>query len=498
VHLAVRLTFAYTKTTAPNQNVMKTPLEESPSLLSTHTLPSNATHRAAARSAARPNANASSTLIEFPGTARAQRPAWRKELSERVREIQERRAREAMGDDATQSDSYTTLDHESAAAQGLGLVPPSPTPPAAERQLNPIVVAALARVERARQTPPPLPPPSPALPSPPQPSAATTLAVAAPSPINTETDAQTPKLDAPDAPNSAPASNDSAAFVAKTVDTAPATREVKPHLTKTPTTLGGVDINSPAYLKYKQEEAARAQAKRLAAKQNSGVQTRVTPPASASLATRSEHTKSLTPRPQGGTDTADRTVQITAVRVDATATASPAADARAATRRVNAQVLDDAMLARLDAEEAAAETARRRKSQDDYAPFTARLTAGVIDVISVIFLSSPIAAALELAYGNWSDTRTMMTMTISVITITFLYITAATALAGRTWGMALVNLRAVDVESGMIPTTSQAIRRGAGYVVSLVIFGLGLLYALIDPERRGAHDHFSGTVVVRE
>jgi len=472
---------------------MKTPLEESPSLLSTHTLPSNAPHRAAARSPARQTATASSTLIEFPGSARAQRPAWRKELSERVREIQERRAREAMGDDANQSASYAMLDHESA-AQGLGLVPPSPTPPVEERQLNPIVVAALARVERARQTQPPPPPPLPSLPPP---SAATTLA-AAPSPINTEIPGQTHKRDAPAAAaNSTPASNDSAVPVAKTVDTAPASREMKPHLTTTITTLGGVDINSPAYLKHKREEEARAQAKRLAAKQTSGVQTRVIPPAPDRLTAGSEHTKSPTPRPRAETDAAARASKP-AVRVDAPGTTSPAADAHAATRRVNAQVLDDAMLARLESEEAAAETARRRKSQDDYAPFTARLAAGVIDVISVIFLSSPIAAALELAYGNWSDSRTMLTMTISAITITFLYVTAATALAGRTWGMALVNLRAVDVESGMIPTTSQAVRRGAGYVVSLVLFGLGLLYALIDPERRGAHDHFSGTVVVRE
>src|SRR5215210_728252 len=39
------------------------------------------------------NAN-SSTLIEFPGVNR-NRPAWRKELSERFREIQQRRSRDA-------------------------------------------------------------------------------------------------------------------------------------------------------------------------------------------------------------------------------------------------------------------------------------------------------------------------------------------------------------------------------------------------------------------
>src|SRR5262245_21377787 len=35
-----------------------------------------------------------STLIEFPGVSRSSVPEWRKELSVRVREVQERRARE--------------------------------------------------------------------------------------------------------------------------------------------------------------------------------------------------------------------------------------------------------------------------------------------------------------------------------------------------------------------------------------------------------------------
>jgi len=41
------------------------------------------------------HAEKKSTLIEFPGVARNSLPEWRKELSERVREVQEKRAREA-------------------------------------------------------------------------------------------------------------------------------------------------------------------------------------------------------------------------------------------------------------------------------------------------------------------------------------------------------------------------------------------------------------------
>jgi hypothetical protein len=62
-----------------------------------------------------------STLIEFPGSLRTV-PEWRKQLSQRVREVQERRAREAA--------------EEAAAAQKAGLV--SCALPSAQLELVPI------------------------------------------------------------------------------------------------------------------------------------------------------------------------------------------------------------------------------------------------------------------------------------------------------------------------------------------------------------------------
>ena len=84
----------------------------------------------------------SSRLIEFPGTTRAV-PAWRKQLSQRVREVQERKAREAA--------------EELAAAQEAGLVScalPSGqlelVPDLEQPVMNPIVAKALERLDRAR------------------------------------------------------------------------------------------------------------------------------------------------------------------------------------------------------------------------------------------------------------------------------------------------------------------------------------------------------------
>ena len=88
-----------------------------------------------------------STLIEFPGVSRNSLPEWRKELSEKVREVQERRAREAAQEAAEAE--RRKLNAASNPPQ-LELLPPAQMP-----AINPLVAAALKRIERAHQTPPP-------------------------------------------------------------------------------------------------------------------------------------------------------------------------------------------------------------------------------------------------------------------------------------------------------------------------------------------------------
>jgi uncharacterized RDD family membrane protein YckC len=85
-----------------------------------------------------------STLIEFPGVARNSLPEWRKELSERVREVQERRAREAAREAA---EAERQRAEAATNPPQLELLPPTETP-----AMNPLVAAALKRIERAHQS----------------------------------------------------------------------------------------------------------------------------------------------------------------------------------------------------------------------------------------------------------------------------------------------------------------------------------------------------------
>ena len=86
------------------------------------------------------------SLIEFPGVNRSALPEWRKELGERVREAQEKRAQKAMIEAAEIEPLFSELQPKTAPM--LELLPQAETTP-----MNPLVVAALRRIERAHSQP---------------------------------------------------------------------------------------------------------------------------------------------------------------------------------------------------------------------------------------------------------------------------------------------------------------------------------------------------------
>lgn len=334
----------------------------------------------------------SSTLIEFPGAGRAARPLWRKELSERVREIQERRSREAAIEaQERQIQQKNELLEQRQTGTPLGLVP-KPDQPA----LNPLVVAALKRIERAQSNP-------------------------------TPTHARSGTRGA-------------------SVAVARVAREQ-------------FDINHEVDLRPSHVHATEPRHE--------------TVTADGQKETRRAHSLSVVQ---------SKTVVAESLPADDSSQAGPIFKSSIAQPILSQE---DRILA-------------PGEYYDDYAPLLHRMVAGLIDICVIIFASSPFAAIIELTNGNWKDERVVASMGGILLIIMFLYLTSSTSIGGRTWGMSLLSLRAVDVDSGLPPTTKQSVTRAFAYMVSLLTFGVGVLYALVDAEGRGVHDHISGTTVVRE
>lgn len=393
------------------------------------------------RSTQAPN---SSTLIEFPGVNR-NRPAWRKELSERFRQIQQKRAREADLDERTApptsaAQTTPTLDEVRAAARGraaesaskqLGLVP---TPD--EPELNPLVAAALARIERARVGA-----------SVARQGGSRGQAATAAARVVEEQPVETPEPFAPPPP---------------------------PLIVVQPKQLP----------KPEQPPAATGTA----------YAEEIVTPAAVAQTFATQTAVSL--EAEAVTDS----FKVPEVS-QAAAQSRPAleAETQAAARQPRhiSGVLDEFWLERQGIE-LLPKVEEKELTYDDRAPRLKRMAAAIFDLLFVAFLCAPFAAAIELSIGNWNDPRVSSSMGLIAALVLFLYYTCAVALASRTPGMRLCALQVVDARKACVPTTGQCARRALLYMLSLATGGLGLLYSLFDAEGRTVHDILSGTVVVRK
>lgn len=384
-------------------------------------------------------AGATSTLIEFPGAGR-NRPQWRKELSERVREIQQRRAMEAAreGEETAHAlegvAAHAEAAHDAATPQ-LGLVPP-PEP----QEMNPIVANALKRIERARQH-------------------------------QTSSPRQSARGGAATA----------AAVVRSPEESYHAATQSRPALDETQTHVPAESQSATQELLADETNAKPAEGAR-------ATNLVIVPPTPIAPSATSAASTTNAPSTNASSDTkaaADADALINEVL------------SKPRPRRHLAEIADEALLTRREAVTLPHAQAGVEETTRHAASPGRRFAGGLIDLAIVAFASSPFAAIMELTNGNWSDLRVAGSLAGVVAVIMFVYLTASVALTGRTWGMALVSLRAVDERSNLIPTAGQCARRAILYMLSLATLGIGLLPALFGSERRAAHDRLSSTLVVR-
>ncbi len=333
-----------------------------------------------------------SRLIEFPGVSRSSVPGWRKEITERVREVQERRAREAAAEAASLE---LAADSDSArSTPQLELLPQAGTP-----VVNPLVTAALKRIERAHVEP------APVFVQANRPDQLATLAYAVNENFEGSSSAEMPAM-----------------------------------------AVGEITNATHDEMELHSEEAVEPN---------------------------KTHNLVVVPPPK------------TAVSEGETIKTRP--------RRVIGEDPNSPALNYLDS----IETTIHIENPSNRAPTPRRVVASVVDLLVVGLLCSPFAAGVVLMEANWRDPQVLALFVSIVVLVKFLYSTIATALTGRTLGMRLLQLRVVDARTGLIPTGKQSAGRALIYLASLFSAGLALTYALVDREKRTAHDRFTQTAVIR-
>lgn len=134
----------------------------------------------------------------------------------------------------------------------------------------------------------------------------------------------------------------------------------------------------------------------------------------------------------------------------------------------------------------------------EYVGFWARVLASIIDTFIACMVIMPIMYAI---YGPaYFDSTSLFRGPADIL---FSYVLPACAVLifwiarQATPGKMAISARIVDAKTGKAPTTGQYIGRYLGYYVSMIPFGLGLLWVGFDRRKQGWHDKLAGTVVVR-
>lgn len=140
--------------------------------------------------------------------------------------------------------------------------------------------------------------------------------------------------------------------------------------------------------------------------------------------------------------------------------------------------------------------------------FLRRAGAFVLDIIIVLLLASIMGILAFIGYkvGLAAHHRTVaidnaaplaVFLTFGWFLLTTAYFVLFHGMDGRTIGKWLLGLRVVGPERTPI-TYRQAFLRWLGLVVAIAPFAAGILWILLNREKRGWHDYIARTWVVRD
>ncbi len=122
----------------------------------------------------------------------------------------------------------------------------------------------------------------------------------------------------------------------------------------------------------------------------------------------------------------------------------------------------------------------------------------VIDFLAIALSCIPFLALIVILEGNFSRLETQLSAGIIVLLISFFYLAITQSLTGKTFGMMMTNTRIVDADSFESIRPAQALIRTVGFFIALAPALVGLLWVVGNRKRRAWQDYISGTLVARD
>ena len=129
-----------------------------------------------------------------------------------------------------------------------------------------------------------------------------------------------------------------------------------------------------------------------------------------------------------------------------------------------------------------------------------RLFAGILDALILVFVCSVVVyITLEVCGLRLDQLRTLPIPPLAGFLLLLIagYFVLLTAAGGQTIGKMAAGIRVVPMDSPDRVSLGNSTMRAAGYLVSVLPVGLGLVPALFHADRRTLHDRLADTRVVK-
>ena len=138
-------------------------------------------------------------------------------------------------------------------------------------------------------------------------------------------------------------------------------------------------------------------------------------------------------------------------------------------------------------------TAERAADGVRYVGFWARLAAGLLDLILVLFVVTPVV--LYVFGEGWTNARGALGLVVNWVPLGAAII-AFWVMKGATPGKLAISAVVVDAQTHAPVDFWQALTRYVGYFVSAVPLMAGVAWVAFDVRKQGWHDKMARTVVI--
>jgi len=134
--------------------------------------------------------------------------------------------------------------------------------------------------------------------------------------------------------------------------------------------------------------------------------------------------------------------------------------------------------------------------------FAPRLLATLIDGAIVGFLSFMLAFVIGLValftnliiVDQESNSIGLLTI-VSLLVFSVIYYVGFWTNDGQTLGNTVVGLKVIRTDGSRL-SVGRALLRFIGYLINMILFSIGFIWAAFDPKRQGWHDKLADTLVV--